>query len=194
MNALAKRPARVRPRVLVVGLEEPDEGLSLMAMVTAGVPDASVLRVETRDALLALLAEERFDAVVVDCDLPGLHPMELTSVFAAAGPAPMLLVSWGVGEVAAVAALRAGARDWVLRSELPRVGAAVARVLADPAVAPPVADAFALLGEGLQLLTRAVGRLAPGERTLLAPPLDALRSAVASAKAVPARRARAAKE
>lgn len=174
------------PRVLVVAREEDEPALSLPATLARGLPDASLVRVETFAGLEAALDTKRWDVVVIDCNLPGLHPSGLGPALAAAAPAPVLLVTWGVGEVAAVAALRAGARDWVLKSELPRLRAVVAQQLARAACALGSAalDRFRRVVEALAVLEEATARLKPSEGHELARQVRLIRAAVEKARPI----------
>lgn len=68
------------------------------------------------DAALALLAAERFDAVLLDLVLPGLDGMGVISAMAAAGDAtPVVVQVTPAGLDAAGGAIRAGARDFVVK-------------------------------------------------------------------------------
>ncbi|MBF5041789.1 sigma-54-dependent Fis family transcriptional regulator [Aggregicoccus sp. 17bor-14] len=65
---------------------------------------------------LALLAQEAFDALVVDLDTPGLDGVDLCGRAAAAHPqVPAVVLAEPAHRDAAVAAIRAGAWDFLLR-------------------------------------------------------------------------------
>ena len=68
------------------------------------------------DTALARLAAERFDAVLLDLVLPGLDGMGVLSALAAAGDeTPVVVQVTSAGLDAAGGAIRAGARDFVVK-------------------------------------------------------------------------------
>ncbi|MFG1224428.1 response regulator [Xanthobacter wiegelii] len=68
------------------------------------------------DTALALLAAERFDAVLLDLVLPGLDGMGVLSALTAAGDeTPVVVQVTSAGLDAAGGAIRAGARDFVVK-------------------------------------------------------------------------------
>lgn len=72
--------------------------------------------VQDGDAAVALLAAERFDAVLLDLVLPGLDGRGVLSAMAAAGDAtPVVVQVTPAGLDAAGGAIRAGARDFVVK-------------------------------------------------------------------------------
>jgi diguanylate cyclase (GGDEF)-like protein/PAS domain S-box-containing protein len=88
-------------------------------------------RVCTRDALTAAIQELVPDVVLSDfsmpTDLDGFAALELTR--AAAPEVPFIFVSGTIGEERAVAALKAGATDYVLKDRLERLPPVVSRAL-----------------------------------------------------------------
>ncbi len=89
-------------------------------------------RVQTADELTAALAAQEWDVVICDFRLPcfsGLAALEL--VRASGLDMPFILVSGEVGEEQAVAMMRAGAHDFLLKERLGRLVPAVSRELGD---------------------------------------------------------------
>ncbi|HEX4931231.1 MAG TPA: PAS domain S-box protein, partial [Gaiellaceae bacterium] len=86
-------------------------------------------RVDTIEALQAALVEE-WDIVISDDSLPGFGAAQTLELVAAADPTlPVIVVSGVLDEEAAVTHLRSGAKDFVSKSRLSRLNAAVRREL-----------------------------------------------------------------
>ena len=90
------------------------------------------LRVESADELHAALARQRWDVVISDYQLPGFSaPAALAIVQATGIDVPFIVVSGTIGEDNAVAMMRAGAQDYLMKSNLARLPPAVIRELTD---------------------------------------------------------------
>jgi signal transduction histidine kinase len=115
-------------RVLVVEDVDDDYILLIREIERAGHRVAA-RRVDRPDALVAALAEP-WDLVIADYSVPGL-PFESTldNIKRLAPEVPFLLVSGSIGEERAVAALKAGATDFVLKDRLGRLVPAIDREL-----------------------------------------------------------------
>ncbi len=93
--------------------------------------NVSALRVDTRAALDQALTES-WDIVLCDWMVPGMEVLETVSlVLERLHPTPVLIVSGEVGEETAVLAMRAGARDFISKRNLSRLGPAIERELSD---------------------------------------------------------------
>jgi PAS domain S-box-containing protein len=93
-----------------------------------------VRRVESEAGLRAALADGSWDLVVCDHGLPSFDSRAAFEIVRATGTdLPFVVLSGSIGEEAAVAALRSGARDIVLKSNLARLGPVVDRELAEAA-------------------------------------------------------------
>ncbi len=87
-------------------------------------------RVETRSEFNAALETDPWDVIVSDFALPGYGGLLALSDLRASGrDIPFILVSGTIGETVAVEAMRAGAQDYVLKHDLTRLPAAIAREL-----------------------------------------------------------------
>lgn len=117
-------------RVLHVEDAEPDHVLTLRALRTAGLQIEAV-RVDTLDAFSAALDTSRFDVVLADYHLPGFTAMDAWQL---AAPrlvdTPFILVSGAIGEATAVAAVKAGMADYVMKSDLGRLKPAIQAAMA----------------------------------------------------------------
>nr|AYM52794.1 sigma-54 dependent DNA-binding response regulator [Simulacricoccus ruber] len=114
-----------------------DERTGAGAALDAALAPRGFTPVPARSAeeALALLAQEAFDVLVVDLDTPGLDGVELCGRAAAAYPqVPAVVLAEAAHRDAAVAAIRAGAWDFLLR---PLDGEALAGLLQRAARAAP---------------------------------------------------------
>src|SRR5690349_4288638 len=92
-------------------------------------------RVETEDAFREALHELRPDLILSDFSIPGYDgsaALELTR--REAPETPFIFVSGTIGEERAIEALKSGAVDYVLKSNLERLAPAVRRALKEVAV------------------------------------------------------------
>jgi two-component system cell cycle sensor histidine kinase/response regulator CckA len=91
-------------------------------------------RVETAEAAMAALRAGPPDVVISDYNLPVFSAEAALEVLRDSGlDVPFILVSGEIGEETAVALLRAGAHDFVLKDRLTRLGPAVRRELREAA-------------------------------------------------------------
>jgi CheY-like chemotaxis protein len=119
-------------RLLVIDDSEEDTELVLRELTRQGF-DISHKRVDTEEALVAAL-QEPWDAIISDFSMPqydGLKAFEIANQHGS--DIPFIFVSGVLGEDRAVAAMRAGAKDYVLKGKLERLGPVVSRELAEAA-------------------------------------------------------------
>lgn len=89
-----------------------------------------VQRVETREAFLAALKSQVWDAVICDYLLPQFSGPEALGLFREGGyDLPFIVVSGIFGEEKAVSMMRAGASDYILKGDLSRLVPALDREL-----------------------------------------------------------------
>jgi len=104
-----------------------DAALVLQELRRAGF-DPVARRVDTADAMREALARDPWDIVISDYTMPAFSGTDAIRVLQASGrELPFILVSGTVGEETAVEAMKAGASDYVLKDNLPRLAPAVAR-------------------------------------------------------------------
>jgi two-component system cell cycle sensor histidine kinase/response regulator CckA len=116
-------------RVLLVEDCETDAKLTLRELRRSGREVASE-RVETAEAMRDALRQGEWDLVISDWALPQFSgTAALETLREAQLDIPFILVSGTIGEETAVEAMRAGARDFVLKDRLARLGPAVEREL-----------------------------------------------------------------
>jgi signal transduction histidine kinase len=92
----------------------------------------SAERVQSETELRRALDAGPWDVVLSDFSIPGFGGLQaLEIVMGSRLDLPFIFISGVLGEERAVAAMRAGARDYVLKGNLPRLGPAVRREVAD---------------------------------------------------------------
>src|SRR6266571_2870661 len=125
----------MRPlRVLFVEDSAADAELMVRAL-RAGDFEPIQERVETAPELLAALERGPWDVVLSDYYLPSLEaPAALALVRDRLPDIPFLVVSGSVGEDAAVAAMKSGATDYIMKDRLQRLAPAVERAIEDAVV------------------------------------------------------------
>jgi diguanylate cyclase (GGDEF)-like protein len=95
----------------------------------------AVRRVETEADMRAALAERQPDLIVSDFSLPQFDGLRALEIAASVSPhTPFIFVSGTIGEERAVGALRNGATDYVLKTNLSRLSAAIERALNEASI------------------------------------------------------------
>jgi signal transduction histidine kinase len=121
-------------QVLVIEDSEDDAALLEIELQRAGYAP-TCHRVETFEALSSALERMGWDLVIADYHLPrfdGLTALEL--VKETGRDLPFIIVSGYITDEAAVAAMKAGAHDYVMKDNLARLGQAVERELREAEV------------------------------------------------------------
>jgi PAS domain S-box-containing protein len=114
-------------RVLLIEDSEDDALLLGRELVRAGY-EPTVTRVQTAEALSRALDEQEWDVVLADWALPHFNaPAALATLKDSDLDLPFIIVSGTIGEEPAVAAMKAGAHDYVMKSDLARLVPAVER-------------------------------------------------------------------
>jgi signal transduction histidine kinase/DNA-binding response OmpR family regulator len=134
-------------RVLLIEDSQADAELVLADLRRGGfAPRAQ--RVETEASLRQALASQVWDCILSDYELPrfsGLAALRL--VHELLDDIPFIVVSGAIGEDTAVAVMRAGANDYVMKGSLARLCPAIARELRDAVVRRERRHAAAALAE-----------------------------------------------
>lgn len=120
-------------RLLQVEDTEADATLVSLALTRAGF-DVYAKRVDTAAALRQELDSEEWDLVIADYAMPGFSGTKaLNIVRERHADVPFIFVSGVIGEDTAVAAMRSGAHDYIMKGNLSRLAPAVDRELREAA-------------------------------------------------------------
>ncbi|MCK4960960.1 MAG: response regulator, partial [Anaerolineales bacterium] len=116
-------------RVLIVEDSE-DDAVLLLHELRRGGYDPTSERVDTPEAMNTALDGQTWDIVLSDHAMPRFSmPAALTIVREKGLDLPFIIVSGAIGEEAAVAAMRAGAQNYVMKANLARLVPVVEREL-----------------------------------------------------------------
>src|ERR687897_2758762 len=122
-------------KVLLVEDSE-DDALLLMRMLRRGGYDPAWERVDTAAAMEAALDGHSWDLVISDHSMPAFSSSAALGLLRRKGflDVPFIIVSGRIGEDAAVAAMKAGAHDYLMKDNLARLNTAIERELREAEV------------------------------------------------------------
>jgi signal transduction histidine kinase len=116
-------------RLLIVEDDPTDAELAIRELRKSGF-DPQFRRVDTREAFLDGLAEERPDVIIYDHNLPHFSSSEALQLTQQSDLGiPFIIVSHAIGDEEAVALMRGGAADYLLKDRLGRLGESVRHAL-----------------------------------------------------------------
>ncbi|AFY80588.1 PAS domain S-box/diguanylate cyclase (GGDEF) domain-containing protein [Oscillatoria acuminata PCC 6304] len=116
-------------RVLMVEDSE-DDALLLLRELKRGGYDLTVERVDNPESMKDALERENWELILADYALPQFSAPEALAVMQQMGlDLPFIIVSGQIGEEAAIAAMKAGAHDYVMKDYLARLIPAIDREL-----------------------------------------------------------------
>jgi len=116
-------------KVLVIEDSEDDAALVTRALTQSGY-NVHATRVETAEALRDALARSTWDVAIADHTMPNFSgTMALAIVRERGLDLPFIFVSGTIGEDVAVAAMKQGAHDYIIKGNLARLAPAVDREL-----------------------------------------------------------------
>ncbi|MEJ7815516.1 MAG: PAS domain S-box protein [Rubrobacter sp.] len=117
-------------RVLLVEDSE-DDALLLVRMLRRGGFDPTWERVDTAAGMEAALDGRSWDLVISDHGMPTFNSSSALELLRRKGfvDLPFIIVSGQIGEDAAVAAMKAGAHDYLMKDNLARLNSAIEREL-----------------------------------------------------------------
>jgi formate hydrogenlyase transcriptional activator len=118
-------------RVLVVE-DSPDDAALILRELKKGDYEVTYRRVSSHDAMETALAEQEWDVVICDYSMPYFSGMDALRLQHAWNPdTPFIFLSGTIGEEAAIAALKEGAHDCLVKNDLKRLIPTVRRELRD---------------------------------------------------------------
>lgn len=121
-------------QVLIVEDSENDALLLQLELQRAGY-EPVCHRVDTAAVMTAALDHQRWDLVIADYVMPLFNGLAALALVRGKGlDLPFIIVSGHITEDAAVAAMKAGAHDYVMKDKLARLGPAVERELREAEV------------------------------------------------------------
>src|SRR5256714_14138740 len=114
-------------RVLHVEDSERDVALLTRYLTRAGYELTSE-RVETAEGMRAALSAREWDVILCDYSMPHFNALQALEVLKETGlDIPFIIISGTVGEAVAVAAMRAGANDYLMKDNLVRLAPTIER-------------------------------------------------------------------
>jgi PAS domain S-box-containing protein len=139
-------------RVLLVEDSE-DDALLLVRVLQRSGYDLTYERVDTAAAMSAALATHTWDIIIADYTMPDFNGLAALALMQEKNlDLPFIIVSGSIGEDIAVAAMKAGAHDYIMKGHLARLIPAVERELREAEVRRARRRAEETLQESYQLL------------------------------------------
>jgi signal transduction histidine kinase/FixJ family two-component response regulator len=136
-------------RVLVVEDSEDDTLLLVRSLREAGFKP-SFERVCTAEAMTAALARQSWDLIISDFSMPHFDGSSALGIFKQSGlDIPFIILSGSIGEEVAVAAMKAGAHDYVMKGKQERLVSAIERELREAEIRAKRREAEAEVGRNL---------------------------------------------
>jgi len=114
-------------RILIVDDSETDAQLLLRALRAGGI-DPRYERVDTAEGTQRAVDGRPWDIVLCDYTMPQFNALDALEIIQSKhADLPVIIISGTIGEDVAVAAMRAGARDYLLKDQLARLIPAIER-------------------------------------------------------------------
>jgi PAS domain S-box-containing protein len=121
-------------RVLIVEDSMDDAELVERLLGKAGY-NVTAARVETAASFVSMLSDREWDVIIADYAVPGFGAIPALRLLKdSARDIPFLIVTGAIGEEAAVASMRAGANDFVMKDKIGRLVPAIEREMQEAAV------------------------------------------------------------
>lgn len=121
-------------RVLIIEDNEDDVQLEIDELKRGGY-NIVFEQIETRKAMIEALKNKKWDFIISDYSLPQFSGLDALEVLKETGiDIPFILISGTIGEETAVAAMKAGAHDYIMKNNLSRLVPAFDRELREARV------------------------------------------------------------
>src|ERR1041385_710001 len=123
-------------RIRLLQIEDnEDDALLVLNELRRGGFDTIVECIDTAGAMEAALKRHKWDIIISDYSLPRFSGLDALAVLKRHNiDVPFILVSGTIGEVTAVAGMKAGAQDYIMKNNLSRLVPAVERELQEAEV------------------------------------------------------------
>ena len=140
-------------RVLLIE-DSPDDAVLVIRELQRAGYAPQLERIETAAEMRAALGRQTWDLVLSDYELPRFSGLSALRVLRDSGlDLPFVVVSGAIGEDTAVAAMKAGAHDYLMKDKLARLGPAIERELREAEVRHERRLAEIALREGMKVST-----------------------------------------
>jgi two-component system, cell cycle sensor histidine kinase and response regulator CckA len=127
-------PSQLLPLQVLVVEDSEDDMLLMLRELRRGGYTLNFVRVENRVDMQAALDRQSWDLVIADYSLPEFSALDALKLLQAQQQdLPFIIVSGTITEETAVAAMRAGARDYITKGNLARLLPAIERELRETA-------------------------------------------------------------
>ena len=116
-------------RILIIDDSE-DDTLLAARLLQQGGYDLTFQRVDSALQMRTALKDHSWDVIIADYSMPGFNGLDALNIYIEFGlDFPFIIVSGTIGEEIAVAAMKAGAHDYVMKDNLARLVPAIEREL-----------------------------------------------------------------
>ncbi|MFH1228606.1 MAG: response regulator [Planctomycetota bacterium] len=123
-----------KPLKLLLVEDSEDDALILLRELRRGGYEPAYTRVDTPENMSAALEREKWDLVISDYNMPRFNGLEaLKTLQSKKIDIPFIIVSGAIGENMAVALMKAGAHDYIMKSQMARLIPAIDREIKDAA-------------------------------------------------------------
>ncbi len=121
----------MKPSLKVLIVEDSEDDMFLMLrQLRLGGYEVESTRVDTSESMQAALEQKHWDLILADYTLPDFSAPEALRVLQSLNlDLPFIIVSGAIGEETAVAAMKAGANDYLIKGNLTRLVPAIEREL-----------------------------------------------------------------
>ena len=121
-------------RLLIVEDSADDALLTVRELRRSGY-EITFERVETAEAMAAALSSQTWDLIIADYTMPRFNGIAALELLKTTGmDIPFILISGTIGEELAVAAMKAGAHDYMMKGNIRRLVPSIERELRDAKV------------------------------------------------------------
>ncbi|MFH0888510.1 MAG: response regulator [Planctomycetota bacterium] len=121
-----------KPLKLLHVEDSEDDSLMILRELRRGGYEPIYTRVDTSEDMSAALKKEKWDLVISDYNMPRFNGLEALKTLQSTGiDLPFIIVSGAIGEDMAVAVMKAGAHDYIMKNQMARLMPAIDRELND---------------------------------------------------------------